>query len=133
MARTLATGCRRLDTLPRYWTIAQLAEHFEVPERWVRDRAEDGILGPVALTRGLHQYSRGALLRLAAYRVLTETCGRASKVPAAVIREVGDEIDRLCNIDGVWSSEVHDAVSAGILDVALGRAAAESLLESIDT
>ena len=101
---TLVTGFFSVDGDGRYFTSDQLSLLLDVPKNWVEKRAAEGVIRP-ALTRGRHQYNRGARLRLCAYQILQNIFGSKSSLPARVIKDIGPRLDELGNRDELHVAE----------------------------
>lgn len=80
-------------SVSKYPTVDELAQVLSVPVRWVHQRRTEGVIVP-RLTKGALQFDRGTVVRLAAYQALQEAFGERSAIPARIVLEVAEDLDR---------------------------------------
>jgi hypothetical protein len=112
---TLLNGFVDRAALPRYLTIAELAERMGESEDWVRKAQDRGIIAP-ALTKGRIQFNLSAYYRLSFYQFLVAQCGK-SAVPARILETFGPRLDAMFARSGdVYTREIRDALVEATVD-----------------
>ena len=81
----------------KYFTADEVAEILGVERRDVYALRRQGIASP-ALTKGIEQYDRAGLARMAAYVLLRDLVGDRTDRPNEIVREQAAEIERALDV-----------------------------------
>ncbi len=104
----------KLEWLPPAPTVDELAKLTGTTPAWVREQQRQGVIAPL-YTKGLMQFSQGAIVRLAAVKQLQTLWGTRSAIPQELVRQAGAKLDAVLT-DPAW---VREGVAVELADGAV--------------
>jgi hypothetical protein len=110
---TLVSGAIQLEP-ERFYTVETFAELIDESPARVRELQRWGIIEP-AFKTGPIEFRISALFRVTAFRVLQQTCGTTSAIPAKIVKAVGAQIDQICTHEAVYGADLDNALSKAVM------------------